>query len=294
MRRNKKMLAFSAMLLLFIMVFSVTGSAAKLNKKKLTLTVGESFQMELLNLKTQKTVTWTSSDYVNAPVSVTGSIIARHPGIVTITAKAGKKTYDCVLTIKDQEQEPTVNGISANAQKLLSTLDKMTKQVKADVAAGKKWTYDNPNFKNSFTDEVAHVAKGGTGHSRCSHIVRWSLISIGVMPSGGNMYASTAVNGKVAFNDKSKNDAAFQGKIKIINAYKTPTQLLNEGNLLPGDICIWNAGFDHISIYAGNQTWYDAGRGSDGFWKNGTFYFNSFGPINGWMNTKVGQIVRLK
>lgn len=285
---RQKAVGLFVIMFIFLMAFSVTGSAAKLNTKKLTLTVGESYQMQLLN--TTKTVTWKSSKPNIAPITyATGNVYARKAGTATLTATAGSKTYKCKLTIKDKV--PT-QGASENAQRLLTVLQKMSDQVKSDVAAGRKWTYNKPNYKNSFADEVAFVAKGGTGHSMCSHIVRWSLISTGIMPSGGNIYGSPSGNGKVVFNAKAQNDQAFQSKIEIIDAYKTPNELLKEGNLLPGDICVWC--MYHISVYAGNGTWFDAGRGADGGYRGGTYYFNSFGPITGWMNTKVGQIVRLK
>ena len=99
--------------------------------------------------------------------------------------------------------------------------------------------------------------------------------------------------GEINFRGDSK--TLLQQHCQIIRVYKTPNQLLKEGNLLLGDICTW-VEYGHTNVYAGDGLWYDAGRnGNLGGYKSGTFYFKTFGPaatVN-MSGTTVGYIIRL-
>ena len=299
---KKKLITFLAVLTVMIMALSVSPLAATYTMKSKTIYKGKTYT---LSIKGKKNVKWKSSNTKVATISYTsGKLVARKTGKTTITGTVGKNKYKCSVTIKNKteantktdtdtkKEETPKAGESATARKFLNYLQAMSDRVRSDAKAGRTWYYANPTELNDFYKEAEIAAKGGAAHSRCSHIVRWGLTAVGVTPAGAFIYANTSGNGKVVYNKKASNSASFKSKITVIDAYKTPNELLKEGNLLPGDICIWC--MDHISVYAGDNTWFDAGRGTDGSWKNGKFYFNSFGPIKGWMSSKVGQIVRLK
>lgn len=90
-------------ILLLAMLFSVMAgaqkaeAAVKLNKTKATLAVNEILQLKLTG--TSKKVKWSSSN--KSVASVTGGKVkAKKEGEATITAKVGKKSYRCKITVK--------------------------------------------------------------------------------------------------------------------------------------------------------------------------------------------------
>ncbi len=75
---------------------------AKLSKTKLTLTVGDTAKLELLN--STATVTWKSSNKKVATVSKTGVVTAKKSGSTTVTATTQKGTkFKCKVTVKAAE-----------------------------------------------------------------------------------------------------------------------------------------------------------------------------------------------
>ena len=92
------MLSFAGM---FILITGTSTKAAtvKLNKTKVTLDLEEKVKLKVKN--TTKKVKWSSSDKSIARVSVKGNVYAVSKGECTITAKVGKKTYTCEVTVID-------------------------------------------------------------------------------------------------------------------------------------------------------------------------------------------------
>lgn len=80
----------------FVQVTSV--EAATINKKKVTIYIGESVQLKLNKAKGK--IKWSSTNAKIAKVSKKGKVIAKKNGKVTITAKNGKKKYTCVVKVK--------------------------------------------------------------------------------------------------------------------------------------------------------------------------------------------------
>lgn len=70
----------------------------KLNKKKLSLQVKQSYTLKLKNCK--KKIKWSSSKKKIASVTSNGKVKAKKAGKTTITAKVGKKKYTCKVTVK--------------------------------------------------------------------------------------------------------------------------------------------------------------------------------------------------
>ena len=77
----------------------------KLNKTKLTLKVGASYQLKLKNSKAK--VKWKSSKKKIAAVSSKGKVKAKKKGSAVITATAGGKKYKCKITVKKADKKTT-------------------------------------------------------------------------------------------------------------------------------------------------------------------------------------------
>ena len=72
----------------------------ELSKSKLSLYYGATSTLKMLN--TESKVKWTSSNKNVATVSSKGKVTAKGLGTAKITAKIGKKTYKCTVTVKDR------------------------------------------------------------------------------------------------------------------------------------------------------------------------------------------------
>ncbi len=88
----------------------------KLNKKSVTLTVGKSVTLKLKNNK--KKVKWTTSNRKIAKVNKKGNVTAIAAGSAKITAKAGKKKYQCRVRVKVaiSKDTPTTSPLSNTSQ----------------------------------------------------------------------------------------------------------------------------------------------------------------------------------
>lgn len=110
MVKYKKKLVIMLIIIMSINLFPVQANAAKkveLNKKKLSLYVGESFTLKLKNNK--KKVKWSSSKKNVATVSKTGKVMAKKIGTCKIVAKVEKKKYSCNITVKNRKIEDNDN-----------------------------------------------------------------------------------------------------------------------------------------------------------------------------------------
>lgn len=111
MKRNKKILSLITILLLIVCMAVPVSAAGKINKKKVTLKVGQTLQLKVTGTKGK--VKWKSSKKSVATVSSKGRVKAKKKGSTTITAKVGKKKYTCKVTVK----KPATNsngGFSGN------------------------------------------------------------------------------------------------------------------------------------------------------------------------------------
>ena len=113
MKRIKRVLSFTLVLALMFSISlegnSLVANAKKkiqLNKKKVTLVVGNKTKLKLKNNK--KKVKWSSSKRTVAIVSSKGVVTAKKKGTATITAKAGKKKYTCKVTVKAKKRQAPV------------------------------------------------------------------------------------------------------------------------------------------------------------------------------------------
>ena len=77
----------------------------KLNKTKVTITVGKSVKLKLKNAR--KKVTWKSSNKKVAVVNKKGKVTGKKAGSVKITAKSTGKRYTCKVVVKKKEAAGT-------------------------------------------------------------------------------------------------------------------------------------------------------------------------------------------
>ena len=113
MKRIKRVLSFTLVLALMFSI-SLEGNSlvanaktkTQLNKKKVTLIVGNKTKLKLKNNK--KKVKWSSSKRTVAIVSSKGVVTAKKKGTATITAKTGKKKYTCKVTVKAKKKQAPI------------------------------------------------------------------------------------------------------------------------------------------------------------------------------------------
>lgn len=266
-------------------------ATVSLDKTAVTLKVGETQKLTATTSDGTK-VAWGSSDPSVASVSG-GTVTAKKAGTATIAARRidGQKTVFCKVTVAEKEAErPSQAGESKLARQYLQVLQKYSDRIKSDKAAGIKWAYSNDKAKSTWSDAVKSAQANGITYCNCALLARWGLRELKIINSK-NFWG--LVGGEIQYRGDVKDQLLKH--CEIIRVFKTPNQLLAEGNLLPGDICSW-VEYQHTNVYAGDGLWYDSGRsGAVGSYQGGTFIFDSFGPaatVN-MSGSTIGYIIRL-
>lgn len=156
-------------------------ATVKLNKTKLTLTVGNTAKLKLKN--TKKKVTWSSSKKSVATVSKSGTVRAKKKGTATITAKAGKKKYKCKVTCRAKQTptpKPNTNTSATGSvpvNSIVMNTPKITIEVGETSRLGITISPGNATSKSvkwdSFYPGIASVDKNGvvTGVSRGKAVI---------------------------------------------------------------------------------------------------------------------------
>ena len=116
MKRIKKLsVMLLCCLLLSVIAMPVSASAAKLNKKSISLNVGKTYTLKASGTKGK--ITWTSSKKSVATVSSKGVVKAKKKGTAVIAAKYGKKKLTCKVTVKQPVKSIKLNKTSATLKK---------------------------------------------------------------------------------------------------------------------------------------------------------------------------------
>lgn len=110
MKGKKKIISILFILMTVLLMAGVTASAASkakpsLNKKKVTISVGKTYQLKLKN--NTKTVKWSSNNTKVATVSKKGKVTAKKAGKAVITAKTSNGSYKCTVTVKPVKKKLT-------------------------------------------------------------------------------------------------------------------------------------------------------------------------------------------
>lgn len=144
---NVLMVIFMTISLLTSVVWMKTDSYAakvRLNKTKLSLFIGNTFQLKLSSVKNKKKIKWQSSNKEVASVDKKGKIVANSEGKAKISATFGKQKYTCKVTVKDR--------------------NKLEEQVYRDIIAmevsypeGMKWN------NNNYYEWKGGIYRGGYG-----------------------------------------------------------------------------------------------------------------------------------
>ena len=112
---TKRLLALiSAVILmttLLIPAFQASAASVKLNKTKIVLVVGQTYNLKVSG--TKKTPKWSSSNKKIVSVTKKGVVKGLKKGTATITAKIGKKTYKCKVTVEAPKLSSTKKTVTA-------------------------------------------------------------------------------------------------------------------------------------------------------------------------------------
>lgn len=147
-----------------------------MNKSKATIYVGETVTLKLKNNK--KKVKWSSSNKKVAAVSKKGKVKGKKAGKATITAKVGKKKYNCKITVKkepapikpdivqqptakpDAVQQPTTkSGIvqqpttKPSVEEQTTTKEPATEEPTTSVSAEVKWNVTAEKFTKAYPEK---------------------------------------------------------------------------------------------------------------------------------------------
>ncbi len=122
-KARMKLVAFTLVAALVLsQLCPVSADAAKkvsLNRKKVTLYIGKSFQLKVRG--TKKKVQWKTSNKKIATVSRKGKVKAKKKGTAKITAKVAGKKLVCKVTVKkgkspDKTEQPQVSSVPVMTQ----------------------------------------------------------------------------------------------------------------------------------------------------------------------------------
>lgn len=126
-------------------------STVKLNKTKLVLDRGKTYQLKVSG--TKKKVTWKSSKKSVATVSSSGKVTAKKTGKAVITAKVGKSTYRCNVTV----ESPKISKKSATVYVNKTIILKMNNTTRKVT-----WTSKDKTIATVTSKGVVKGKKAGT------------------------------------------------------------------------------------------------------------------------------------
>ena len=107
----KKRISVSLVYLLFFLIVlgtvstSVYAASLKLNKKKISISVGSKYRLKATVKGSRKKVKWSSSNKSVATVTSKGLIKGKKAGKATITVKCGKLKKKCKVTVKQADSK---------------------------------------------------------------------------------------------------------------------------------------------------------------------------------------------
>lgn len=203
----KKFISLFLTCVILLSVFSTVSCAVnivKLNKKSVTVKVGEKFQLKVSG--TDSTVTWSTSNKKIATVTSKGKITGKAVGNAEITAKVSNTKLVCKVTVKENPQL-AVSEITDKASKKANQLsrdavvDKLMKSMTIEEKVGQMFYVRCPSSNQVDTVKKYHLGgyilfgvdfKGKTKKQVVSNIKSYQKASeipmlIGVDEEGGTV-----------------------------------------------------------------------------------------------------------
>lgn len=157
MKMIKKLLVMLLAVVMVIGMLPVQAEAAtvKLNKTSTTVYVGSSTTLKLSGTKSG--IKWTSSKKSVATVNSKGRVTAKKSGTATITAKVGKKSYKCKVTVKNPYLNSTKKTLTAGKSYTL----------KITGTTAKSWTSSKKSVATVNSKGKVTAKKSGTATITC-------------------------------------------------------------------------------------------------------------------------------
>lgn len=214
------------------------------------------------------------------------------------------------------------DGRSQSPEQFLEILQKYSDNVKKYKNEGIYTVYSNNGVHNVYSVAVAKAKEGVTAEVKgekktnvhrmkvnCALMVTWALNEIGILEDGQAMWGTK--NKTVHYTKGAKENIEKYCDVTYFDSstgYPTASELVSSGKLQPGDIVTW-ASYGHTNVYAGDNEWYDTGRGgpctptylytdirSSDMLNGLSCIFYSFGPCKSISmgSTTVSAIIRLK
>lgn len=143
------LIRFALVVTIFVVMFSTPVQAAKLNKTSLKLEKGKTYTLKLNG--TKKKAVWKTKDKKIASLSnkrkTSVKIKAVKAGKTTVTAKVGKKTYKCKVTVVNPKKKETSNSKTDTNKKKDEKTNKTTEEKanKTTEDKTKEKTNEKPN-----------------------------------------------------------------------------------------------------------------------------------------------------
>ena len=116
---KKNVFAVTAFMTMIALVFTIcedTEAKVRMSRKTLTMEVSKTYTLKLKGVKGK--IKWKSSKPRIAKVNKKGKVTALRKGKATVTAKAGKKIYKCVVIVQDKKDTEVLNKATPKQDEL--------------------------------------------------------------------------------------------------------------------------------------------------------------------------------
>lgn len=174
--------------------------------------------------------------------------------IIPVSTENGKIS---VLSNSLSDAFSTISGSGSSTNKILAACATMRKKMRADKKG--TWTYSTGTGSKVRTYKLAlknKVYKVGP-----TLFVNWAMKQAGLYPESGSLLTPNATTKDGwGWSDSDKKTVLKNFDLITITRSKTASAMAKSGDLKPGDIISY-ASKSYTNIYAGNDNYYDAGKG---------------------------------
>lgn len=216
MNRKKRFLLLACITLLLGMLFSVNvlAKGRKINKKKATITAGQTVRLSVSNAK-PGSVKWKSSKSRVASVDKNGVVKGKKPGKAIITGSIGKKKYKCRITVKAVKVKKI--KISGSKTVKVGSMISLSATVSPKNATNKKVTWKSGSKKVATVDKNGKVRGLKEGKTKItatakdgSKISKSIVVQVVKDDDSSNDSDNTEDDDSTSKSDAAENSAAKQ------------------------------------------------------------------------------------